>query len=67
MFGFHKLVGYLNSHYLKKDYSPFSYYIATKILICFTLCSKLFQTDRFVISTMPKCLSDIMLYESRGT
>jgi hypothetical protein len=57
----------LDCHYLKKDYPPCSYYIISEILICLIFCSKLIQTERFFLSIMPKCLSDIMLSESRGT
>jgi len=57
----------LDCHYLKKDYPPCSYYIISEMLICFIFCSKLIQIERFFLSIMPKCLSDIMFYGSRGT
>jgi hypothetical protein len=51
----------------EKGLSTMQLFIASKMLICFIFCSKFVQTERVFISTMPKCLSDIMIYESRGT
>ena len=57
----------LDCHYLKKDYPPCSYFIASQMLIYLIFCSKFVQSERFSFSTMPKCLSDIMFCESKGT
>jgi hypothetical protein len=57
----------LDCHYLTKDCPTCSYYTASKMLFCFIFCSKFVQAKRFFIAFKPKCLSDIMFCEIRGT
>jgi hypothetical protein len=57
----------INCHYLIKFCPPCIYYIISKMLICFIFCSKFVEIEKFFISTEPKCLPDIIFYESRGT